>query len=390
MRPKYAPGTLEVGVYRTIRDIPQPAWDACFPGDPESWAYYVAIEESGFAAFSWAYLVAREGESLVSVVPAFITDYGLDTTIQGAMRAALEPVLRRLRKLLTVRLVCLGSPHADKCHLGFSPHVAAEHRYYVVVRLLETLDEFAAAQGIGLIGAKDLAEGDLACGVGEAFTIAGFTRQPGLPNAVLGIPASEDAYFAQLSAATRREVHRKLKRGSAVQLEVRRGPQGLDLVPQMAALYDAQRAGSKVDFDQFETLTPAYFRAVLERLGEAAIVFAYLHEDRLIAFNLCYHTEHIFIDKFIGFSQPIARTLNLYVLSWMNNVRYCIANRIPALQTGQTGYAMKLRMGSELRDSWICFRHRNRVLDLLLRLAGPLLAADRHEGDLTSDRRGAA
>ncbi len=390
MRPECAPATLEVGVYRTVRNIPQPAWDACFPGDPESWAYYVAIEESGFAAFSWAYLVAREGETLVAVVPAFITDYGIDTTIQGAMRAALEPVLRRLRKFLTLRLVCLGSPHADKCHLGFSPDVATERRHQIVLRLLEALDKFAAARGIGLIGAKDLADGDLACGIGEAFSIAGFTRQPGLPNAVLGIPASEDAYFAQLSPAARREVHRKLKRGDPVQMEVRRGPQGLDLVPQMAALYAAQRAGSNVDFDQFEALTPAYFRAVLERLGEAAIVFAYLHEDRLVAFNLCFHTERLFIDKFVGFAQPLARTLNLYVLSWINNVRYCIANRIPVLQTGQTGYAMKLRMGSELRSSWIFFRHRNPILNLALRLAGPLLAADRHEADLSRHRRGAA
>ena len=390
MRRQCTPATLEGRVYRTIRDIPQAAWDACFPGDPESWAYYVAIEESGFAAFSWAYLVAREGDSLVGVVPAFITDYNLDTTIQGALRAALQPVLRRLKKMLTLRLICLGSPHADKCHIGFSPCVPAGRRHEIAGHLLRTFNAFAAAQKIGLLAAKDLADRDLACGVGEAFVAAGFTRQPGLPNAMLGIPADEDAYFARLSPAARREVHRKLKRGAAVRVEVRRGTQGLGLVAQMFALYDAQRAGSAVDFEQFEALTPAYFREVLERLGESAVVFAYLHEGRLVAFNLCYHTGRLFIDKFIGFSQPLARSLNLYVLSWMNNVRYCIAHRIPELQTGQTGYAMKLRMGSELRDGWIYFRHRTALLDRLLRLAGPLLAADRHDDDLARVSRGAA
>ena len=98
----------------------------------------------------------------------------------------------------------------------------------------------------------------------------------------------------------------------------------------------------------------------------------------------------MFIDKFIGFSLPLARTLNLYVLSWMTNVRYCLARGIPVLQTGQTAYAMKLRMGSELRDNWIYFRHRNPILNAILRLAGPLLAADRHDNVPARGSRGAS
>jgi hypothetical protein len=83
------------------------------------------------------------------------------------------------------------------------------------------------------------------------------------------------------------------------------------------------------------------------------VVFLYWHEDQLIAFNLCYHTDRVLIDKFIGFELPLARTLNLYVVSWMNNVRYCIGRGIPLLQSGQTAYAMKLHLGSHLLANWI-------------------------------------
>lgn len=376
---------LAIVVNRTVRAIPRTEWDACFPGDPEGWAYYHAVEESGLAAFSWLYFVARERERIVAVVPAFIADYSLDTTIQGAWRTALQPLLRRLKKPLTRRMLCLGSPLADKCHLGFMPDLADGRRREVVGRLLVSVDAFAAAHGIGLVAAKDVTDTDLGHGAGAAFAAAGYARQPSLPNTVLSLPqGGEDAYLGALSHAARRDVRRKLRIADLVRIERRHGRAALDLVPDIVRLYEAQRDRSRLDFGPFETLTPAYFRQVLVEQGQTAAVFLYLHQGRLLAFNLCYHTDRLFIDKFIGFEPPLSRALNLYVLSWMTNVRYCVARGIPFLQTGQTAYAMKLHLGAKLRPNWILFRHRNPVLNAALRLAGPLLAADRYDEDLTS------
>ncbi|MBS0336927.1 MAG: GNAT family N-acetyltransferase [Proteobacteria bacterium] len=368
-----------VCVHRTIRDIPRDEWDACFAGDPEGWDYYAAIEASGFADFSFVYLAVRERDRVVAVAPAFITRYNLDTTVQGVLKAALRPFAR----LLTLRLLCLGSPYADQCHLGFAPGLPDARRGELAALLLGALDGFAAAQGIGLVAAKDMAEPGLTPEVRAAFEAAGYSRQPSLPNAVLALPAGgEDGYLKSLSHAARRDVRRKLKALGRVRIEERRGDAALALVPQMMRLYEAQRGRSPVDFDQFETLTPDYFRAVLARPDGRAVAFLYWHADELIAFNLCYHTDRVFIDKFIGFELPLARTLNLYVVSWINNVRYCIGRGIPLLQSGQTAYAMKLHLGSHLLANWIYFRHRNPVVNLALRLAGPLLAADAHDPDL--------
>ena len=381
---------LTVGVYRTIRGITRTEWDACFPGDPEGWAYYLAVEESGLAAFSWVYLVAREGERIVAVVPAFITEYSLDTTVQGRWKLALQPLLRRLRRGFTLRLLCLGSPFADKCHLGFAPDLPSSRRGEAVSRLLTSLDAFAAGQAIGLLAAKDLSDADLPAVVRAALAAAGFSSQPSLPNAVLALPhASEELYLKSLSHAARRDVRRKLRSRDLVRVELRRGPEALELVPELVRLYDAQRSRSSLDFDQFESLTQAYFLNVLAEKTMAAVVFLYLHQDRLVAFNLCYHTDRMFIDKFIGFELPLARSLNLYVVSWMTNVRYCIERGIPFLQTGQTGYRMKCRLGSKLQPNRIFYRHRNPIVNFILRRAGPLLAADRHDDDLKARSGGA-
>jgi hypothetical protein len=376
---------LTVDVRSSISGIPRGEWDACFHGDPEGWAYYRAIEEAGLAAFTWAYFIARDNGRIVAVVPAFMTDYRLDTTLQGRWRTALHALLRPLKNLLTLRMLCLGSPLADKCHLGFVPGLVAGRRRAILELLLSNVEAFAAAQGIGLIAAKDVAGADLDHDTGAAFAASGFARLPSLPNTVLVLPPDgEPAYLRLLSHSARRDVRRKLKTANMVRIEERHGRDALTLVPEFFGLYDGQRNRSSEHFEQFENLTPEYFRQVLVEQGDAAVVFLYFHDERLVAFNLCFHTGQLFIDKFIGFEPSLSRALNLYVLSWMANVRYCLAHGIPLLQAGQTSYAMKLRLGASLRPNWNLFRHRNAVLNAVLRLAAPMLAADRHDDDLAN------
>ncbi len=382
---------ISVTASRTIRAISRDAWQDCFPGEPEGWAYYCAIEASDFAAFSWVYFVARERDRVLAVVPAFVTDYPLETTLQGPWRAILRPLFARLGALLTPRMLCLGSPLADACHLGFAAGVPTARHRELTEALLKHAAEFADAHAIGLVAAKDVGEKALSHGVGEAFSAAGYARQPGLPNTALVIPdGGEAAYLASLSPAVRKDVRRKLRRSDLVRIDRRRGTEALPFVQQMNQLYNAQRERSAADYGSFETLSEAYFRQVLVELGDAAVVFFYSHQNRLIAFNLCFEGKGVLIDKFIGFAMPESRALNLYVLSWMTNLRYCAQRDIPVLQAGQTAYAMKLRLGAQLQPSWLHFRHRNRAANAALRFAAPLLAADRHDRDLRRATSGAS
>lgn len=370
---------MEFIVHASIHDIAPADWDVCFAGDPESWAYYRAVESAGLSGFACSVFQVRDAGRPVLVAPAFTTEYRLDTTVQGGMKRWLAPFSR----LLTLRLFCLGSPAADKCHLGFAPGLSSQARAQALDTLLAGFDSLAARHRIGLLAVKDLAAEDATDEVSGAFVRAGFTCQASLPTAVLPLPfADEESYLASLSKATRKDVRRKLKAEAALHIEVRSGPEALEQVDEMMALYEEQRARSCVDFEQFEQLTPAYFREVLVGLGDAAPVFLYWVGEELIGFNLCLTGGGKFIDKFIGFREPLARQFDLYVVSWMTNLRYCLKHTIPLMQTGQTAYAMKRRLGSELRSNSVLFRHRSRLLNGVLKLAGPLLAADRWDKDI--------
>ena len=90
------------------------------------------------------------------------------------------------------------------------------------------------------------------------------------------------------------------------------------------------------------------------------------------------------IDKFIGMRYPVAREHNLYVRSWMENVRYCLAHGIGQMQTGQTAYTSKVRFGSRLDPRWIYFKHRRPFWNWVFAKAAPMLAFDKMDPELAA------
>ena len=147
-------------------------------------------------------------------------------------------------------------------------------------------------------------------------------------------------------------------------------------------LYQATRASSALDYGEFEELPPGYFARVMQALGPRAFLHLYWVGEELAAFNLMFRDDQRLIDKFWGMKREIARQHDLYFISWMHNVRYCLREAIPLLQTGQTAYALKLRLGSRLVPGHVWFRHRNFVVDRMLRVLARFIAYDAMDPDL--------
>jgi predicted N-acyltransferase len=153
---------------------------------------------------------------------------------------------------------------------------------------------------------------------------------------------------------------------------------------EILSLYDETRSQSGVDYGDFEKLSPDYFRGVMQSLGDRAVLMLYWRGEELLGFNLLFVEKQRVIDKFIGMHYPQAREHNLYVLSWMTNVRFCLERGIRCLQTGQTAYASKVRFGSRLEKSWLYYKHRGRAMNSLFRTFGPLVPPDKADPDLAA------
>ncbi len=358
--------------FPSIRSIGRGEWNDCFPGSLEDWDYYLAVEQAGMERFSWRYLGVFDGPTLLAVAPAFITRYSLDTTMQGVGKRVTEKLNRLWPGVFQMQLYAIGSPVAEHCNAGIASHVPDHQRSSVLKRLLEVARRDADSFGIGLLAVKDAPSEDRLWA--DTCRSAGLQAMPSLPSALLPVSyASIDGYLDSLGKSTRKVLRRTL-RSTAPHIEWRR--QIDDVLPDIMQLYESTLARSDL---QFERLGPAYFTSILEQLGERAVCVLYWIDNTLVAFNLMLLDEQRMIDKIFAHDLERTREHNLYARSWLANVEYCIRNGIAVYEAGQAGYASKIRFGCRFENNLLFFRHRNRLLNNVLKLVRTVIRPDRSD-----------
>ncbi|MGE1155951.1 GNAT family N-acetyltransferase [Pseudomonas kitaguniensis] len=358
--------------FSTIRAIQRSAWNDCFPGALEDWDFYLAVENAAFDDFKWRYLAVYEAGTLVAVAPAFITHYRLDTTMSGAGKRFTERLERLWPGVLRLQLYAIGSPVAERCDAGVASRVPEARRALMIKRLLKAARQDASELAIGLVAVKDVPTQDSQWAA--ICRAAGFQRMPSLPSGSLAVPfGSVDAYLGSLCKAARKELRRKM-RAPGPRVEWRRNID--DVLPEVMRLYAATLSRSDV---QFERLPAAYFTGILEGLEARAVCALYWADERLVAFNLILLDQHRLVDKVFAHDSEFSREYNLYFRSWLTNVGYCIAHTIPVYECGQAGYASKLRLGCEFSGNSMFFRHRNWLVNGVLKLVKMYLRPDRSD-----------
>ncbi|WP_350579379.1 GNAT family N-acetyltransferase [Pseudomonas sp. HY2-MNA-CIBAN-0224] len=363
--------------FSSLQAIEREAWNDCFPGALEDWDYIMAVEKAGIEGFEWRYLTLFEGSTLIAAATAFTTRYRLDTTVQGIGKRFTEQLNRVMPGLMHLHLYAIGSPVTEQCSAGTASHIAASERPALLAQLLKLAHSDAAQLGIGLIAVKDVPSHDNDWA--HSCKTAGFQSMPSLPSAMLPVPyGSVDSYLGSLGKSTRRDMRRKL-RAPEPRVEWRNNID--DVLPEVMRLYEATLERSDL---QFERLPPAYFTGILEQLGDRALCVLYWVDDHLVAFNLVLIDEHRLIDKFFGHDLALSREYNLYFRSWVVNVDYCIRNNIALYECGQAGYASKIRLGCTFQNNTLFFRHRNRLINGVLKLVKLFIRPDRHDPALAA------
>jgi predicted N-acyltransferase len=367
---------IRTRVVNSIREVGKQAWNACFEDEVEDFDYLLAIEEAGIEGFAWRYVMVVENGTVIAAMPAFITSYQLETTLEeGPMRR----IIRRMRGFfpgfLTLKLACLGSPCTETGKPGFCANIPPERHPELLARLIAGLEKHADDNGCSLRGVKDVPE-PCALAFAPVFERCGLASIPGLPTAFLDIDFdSIESYLDRLSSGTRKDMRRKLKSLGRVRIETRTDI--TDLLQRVMALYNDTRSRSEW---QFEALTAAYFDGILDRMSGRSFCNLYFAEGKLLAANILVHNESTLIDKFFCMDAEEGRAYDLYYLSWFANLRYCLDHRIARYQSGQAYYENKLRLGSKLTANTMYFKHRNKSIQWLLRLVSPLFGVNEPHG----------
>lgn len=366
---------LVADIVPTIRAVGREAWNACYPDALENYDYLLAVEEVGIPGFTWNYALVRQGNRVLACMPAFLTDFSPLTTLDdGILKNLVLAIQRRFPGFLSFRFACLGSPVVESGAVGFHPAVPEAHKPGMLRLLLGYFERKKQQDGFTLIGIKDIPERQKALWEAAAAPM-GYRFLRSMPGAELAVDfASMEEYMSRLSADTRKDMRRKLKKLPQLRIEQRTRLD--DVLPEVERLYTSTK--NRSDF-QFEELTGSYFAGVLRHMGERAHCMLYFAGDKLLAFNLVLKDRQRLLDKFFCMDATAGRQFNLYFISWFTNLQYCLDHGIGSYQSGQAGYENKLRLGSTLSVNWLMFRHLNPVMNWLLRRVAPFLAIDREQ-----------
>ncbi len=355
--------------HASICEISEAEWNRLFTGACEDWGYFRGVELCGSQHFSFSAIAAYKGGQLIAAAPVFRLDYRLDMTLPDRLKALGDWLARFAPRLVKVPVLGLGSPMSEECPIGLDASLDAHGRMAAVAALVSALEQHAKAERIKILALKDVTDRD-AQWVSAPLDAHGFVRMASLPVATLPLPfASFEDYLGSMPSKKRSDMRKKLRGAGDVEIEFRDNIE--DVYGEILTLYRATRANRKASYEAFDEVPEDYFREVMAKSGGNGKVLLFRLAGRLVCFSFFMVEKDKVIGKFVGMDYEVARARNLYFLNWMTIVRFCIDNGIKNLQTGQTTYAVKVRLSCKLKRSWIYFKYTGRLLGPIVRHLGP-------------------
>jgi predicted N-acyltransferase len=201
----------------------------------------------------------------------------------------------------------------------------------------------------------------------DACRALGFVTLEGQKLAYIPINfSSVEGFLARRSHARRKNLRRKLRAASGLRIEEIAAGSATFTESTMARLYELYLNVYRQSEIHFDLLTEQFFRALFLDAGSGGIVFLHYAVDELIGFNLCFRTDTMLIDKYIGFAYPQAHLHNLYTVSWFHNIEYALAHGLRYYVAGWTDPDVKRELGAEFTFTRHLVYVRNPFLRALL------------------------
>ena len=169
-----------------------------------------------------------------------------------------------------------------------------------------------------------------------------------------------EEYLNRLSGAARKDLHRKMR--VAPEVRIIRSRTISPYLDRIYQLYQDTVARSPMALGVHNRL---FFDKICERVPGAEYTL-YFVQDELVAFNLLFVKQEALVDKYFCMDYRLGSKYNLYVLSWLENVRTCVERKIPLYYTGQGTEKTKAHLGATFIPNFILFKHRHPVFDRLL------------------------
>jgi uncharacterized protein len=334
-----------------------PALERLFPESSSVVPLQTLLEESGLDGFTLGSIVVVEEDVPILLLPLFETSFDLSVFVAGWARTALKTAGRLIPVVFRPRILGVGLVEGEWSELGIDPHIAEDTRAAAYRLAFSTLHTLAAERASDLVALYNFNQyGRLPRDVCKKFN-----RMQFRPSAQVSIDfSSMEEYLQRLSGAARKDLRRKMRVASEVR--VMRSRIVTPYLDRIYQLYQDTVARSPIVLGVHRRL---FFEKVCERVPAAEYTLYFVQEE-LVAFNLLFVKQDALVDKYFCMNYRLGSKYNLYVLSWLENVRICVERKIPLYYAGQGAEKTKAHLGATFIPNFILFKHRQPVFDRLL------------------------
>jgi len=328
-----------------------------FP-EPSSTAPLLSLlQESGIDGFNLRSIVVSKDDAPILLLPLFESLFDLSTFARGWIKTSLKAAVRLIPSIFHPRVLGVGLLVGEWSEIGIDPQIDAgtlEAAWKMALDALQTLATELKSDIVAFYNFNH--HGKLP---GEVFKK--FNRVQGLPCARLPITFNSlEEYLSRLSRAARKDLRRKMRAFHEVRVIRSR-----NISPFLDRIYKLYLETVERGPMAFGAHNRLFLEKICERVPGAEYTLYFVQEE-LAAFNLLVVRQEAMVDKYFCMDYELGRKYNLYVLSWLENVRYCVEQKIPLYHAGQGAEKTKAHLGATFIPSLILFKHRQPVIDRFL------------------------
>ena len=315
------------------------------------------LQESGIDGFNLRSIVVLKDDAPILLLPLFETRFDLSTFVEGWIKKSLKVAGRLIPSLFQPRVLSVGLLVGEWSEIGIDPQIDAgtlEAACKMAFGALQTLAAELKSDIVALYNFNHY--GKLP---GEVFKKFNRVQCQSCARLPINFNSLEE-FLARLSRAARKDLRRKMR--ASHEVRVIRSRTISPFLDRIYKLYLETVARGPMALGVHNRL---FFEKICERVPGAEYTLYFVQEE-LAAFNLLVVKQEAMVDKYFCMDHELGRKYNLYVLSWLENVRTCVERKIPLYYAGQGTEKTKAHLGATFIPSFILFKHRQPVFDRLL------------------------
>ena len=315
------------------------------------------LEESGIDGFNLSSILVFKDDVPILFLPLFETRFDLSTFVEGWVQKSVKAAGRLMPAVFHPRILGVGLVEGEWSEIGIDPQIDKGTFDVAFKMAFNTLQTLAAKYKSDIVAIYNFNQ----YGLLSTEVFKKFNRVPFRPCARLSIDfGSVEEYLDRLSKSARKDLHRKMR--IAPEVRVMRSRNISPYLDRIYQLYQDTVKRSPIALGIHKRL---FFEKICERVPGAEYTLYFVQEE-LAAFNLLFVKQEAMVDKYFCMDYPLGSQYNLYVLSWLENIRTCVERKIPFYYMGQGTEKAKAHLGATFIPSFILFKHRQLLFDRLL------------------------